>query len=98
MLMAVGCAASMISGRQLLWALSGSMVGACIGVNGFNRDRAELRAVRAIFATALLTLLPAASGRRPSAFASHNSAVWWRQASPARHARRPGGPQYNTTH
>ncbi len=57
MLLAVGTAASFISGRLLLWALGGAVIGAALGFTGSSLPSAELLAALAISATGLLTLI-----------------------------------------
>lgn len=63
MLLAVGTAASFISGRLLLWALGGAAIGAVIGFTGSSLPAAELLAALAISATGLLTLIAARCAR-----------------------------------
>lgn len=63
MLLAVGTAASFISGRLLLWALGGAAIGAVIGFTGSSLPAAELLAALAISAMGLLTLIAARCAR-----------------------------------
>lgn len=56
MLVAAGSAASLISGRLLLWALGGALIGATAGFAGITVPSAELMAALAISLVALLTL------------------------------------------
>ena len=57
MLMAVGTAAALISARLLVWALTGAVLGAAIGLAGLNLPSAEVMAALSISAVAGLSLL-----------------------------------------